>query len=242
MSAGARAGAPLRLISFDPRDTGESTQWPPGAPGYTSGDLARDALAVQDHFGVSEVFIVGFSMGGGLAQRIAAQHPDRVRGLVLMSTSPAGNGTRALPGPSKQIAASFATPPANPDFSDHDSTLEWVLEVERPYAGPGMFDEAYLRECAEAAFRRTPSLEPAATNHGLVAFESSGLGVRDFSVPSLVIHGSADPLFPLPHGEALAHLLDADLLVLPGVGHQFPPAVTWPKVTSAIASLIARTP
>lgn len=231
--------AGLRVLRYDPRDTGGSTLYPPGEPGYSGADLIADALAVLDAFHVAKALVLGLSMGGGMAQQLAAQHPDRVAGLVLVSTSPAGPADRDLPPPTPEILATFESAEPEPDWADRDAVVEWVLNSERPYAGPGKFEEAALRELIGQIWDRTPSMA-SATNHFSVADDGEPLDLRGLrGVPTLVVHGSADPLLPLAHGEALAALLDAPLLTLEGAGHQVPPRDTWPELIDRIAALAA---
>src|SRR5690348_3981912 len=77
------------VIRYDHRDTGRSTTFPPGNPGYTGAALVMDAVAVLDGYGISAAHLVGLSAGGGIAQCVALDHAERVRSLVLISTSPA---------------------------------------------------------------------------------------------------------------------------------------------------------
>lgn len=225
----------LRVLRFDPRDTGASTASPPGDPDYTADDLADDAIAVLDAFHVRSATVAGLSMGGGLAQRVASRHPDRVDALVLLSTSPAGDVGRELPPPNAEILATFEEEARDPDWNDRRAVLDWVVEGERPYAGPNAFDEEALRELAGRVWDRTPSMASAA-NHFLVAERATSLDLSELrEVPTLVIHGSADPLFPPAHGEALAEALGARLIVLDGVGHQAPPPATWVELVPTIA-------
>lgn len=231
----------LRVIRYDTRDTGESTASPPGQPAYTAEDLIHDALAVLDAFGAGTATIVGLSMGGGIAQELAALYPHRVAALVLLSTSPISSTGADLPGPSQEIRTLFANAPADPDWSDRESTVHWIVDGERPYAGAGFFDEEALLQLVGQAWDRTPTMASAFTNHFMVA--SSGPSV-DLSavrgIPALVVHGSADPLFPVAHGHALAAALDAPLMVLDGVGHQTPPRTFWPDLVHEIAELGAK--
>lgn len=244
----ALVDAGLRPIRYDQRDTGESTLYPPGAPEYSGSDLVSDAVAVLDAFDVAEAVVLGLSWGGGLAQRLTHQHPDRVAGLVLVSTSPlpsTDRGVPELPGPTPEIMQTFSDPPADLDWMDRDEVIEWVLEGERPYAGPSRFDADALRTLIGGIWDRTPSMASAG-NHFAVA---DGGGDRDDRIsydivtdrPTLVAHGSADPMFPLPHGEALAEVLGARLLVLDGVGHQAPPPDTWDELVNGIAGIASLT-
>ena len=106
--------------------------------------------------------------------------------------------------------------------------VAWSLAAERVFAGPG-FDEPRARAAAGAMFDR--SHDPAAAgNHWLVAGDDEGepLDVHRIAVPTLVVHGAQDPMFPLPHAEALAAAVPgARLLVVDGMGHQVPPPAAW---------------
>lgn len=226
----------LGVVRFDPRDTGESVLSPPGSPSYSAQDLVDDAIAVLDAFDVRSAAVLGLSMGGGLAQRLGADHPDRVPALVLASTSPAWDIDAVLPRPTPEILATFEHPAPAPDWTDRQNVVDWTVATERPYAGPDSFDEEVLRELVGRVWDRTPSMASAAVNHFLVAAAAPPIELEAVrSTAALVLHGSADPLFPLAHGEALAAALDARLLVLDGVGHQTPPPATWPRVAAAVA-------
>jgi len=231
--------AGVRVLRYDQRDTGESTMYPVGEPGYAAADLANDAIAVMDAFGVDRAVTLGLSMGGGLAQHLAVQHPDRVGGLILVSTTAADDVDRSLPAPSAEIAAGFEASVADPDWADRAATVDRVVESERPYAGANAFDEREMRALVGQVWDRTPSLASAMTNHFVVAGAAPPVDLSGLrSLPSIVVHGSADPLFPIEHGEALAEILDAPLNVLSGVGHQLPPPRTWPSLVPAILGVV----
>lgn len=234
------AGRGIRVLRFDARDTGESTSWPVGEPGYTGTELVDDAAAVLDAFGVTRAYVMGLSMGGGIAQGFAARHRDRTAGLVLVSTSPADDTERDLPAPTPKMAASFDEPPPDPDWDNRDAVVESVVTGERPYAGPGSFDEPGLRELAGRVWDRTPSMATGA-NH-FIAAGTAGPPVDLAAwagLPTLVVHGDVDPLFPLEHGRALAAAIaGARLLVLPDVGHQLPPRRCWPALVDAVAATV----
>jgi pimeloyl-ACP methyl ester carboxylesterase len=233
------------VIRYDHRDTGRSTSYPPGTPPYTAIDLVADALGVLDAFGVERVHVVGISMGGALAQRIAVDHPDRVASLTLISTSPdgpSGPGKPNLPPASREIRARFDDPPPEPDWSDRDAVIEHIVEGERAYAGSYPLDEPRLRELAGRIFDRTLNVASSMTNHWLI---DSGNPVRprlgEIAAPTLVVHGTEDPLFPYAHGEALAsEIPGARLVSLEGVGHQMPPRPVWDTVIPAILEHTSR--
>ena len=225
------------VVRYDQRDTGRSTSYPPGSPGYTGADLVTDVVAVLDGLGIDRAHVVGLSMGGGLAQRLAAEHRDRVSTLTLISTSPIETGIEGLPGPTAEIQATFASDAPEPDWHDRDAVIDHLVEGERPYAGPGNFDESRLRALAGRVFDRTSDMAASMTNHFLL--DTGGPADHRLEqlagVPTLVLHGTADPLFPLPHGRALAEAIPgARLLALDGVGHQLPPPHTWGLVVDAL--------
>jgi pimeloyl-ACP methyl ester carboxylesterase len=230
------AAGPRHVVRYDHRDTGRSTTYPPGAPGYTGRDLAGDILTILDALGVETAHLVGQSMGAALVQVVALDHPHRVRSLTLAATTAVGTvpeGTE-LPPPTDELAATFSSPPPEPDWSDREAVVEYLVDSFRPYAGSGPFDEEGLRAAAERAVDRSPSMASAG-NHALAdpgAEPTRALG--DLDVPTLVIHGTEDPLFPLPHGRTLARLIPgAELLVVDGMGHELP-RWTWDTTLPAI--------
>lgn len=227
------------VIRYDHRDTGRSVSYPPGTPPYTADDLVADAVGVLDALGLGQAHLVGISMGGALAPRIAVGYPDRVASLTLMSTSPDGAsppGQPDLPPASDEVRARFADPPAEPDWSDRDAVIEHIVDGERAYAGSYPVDEPRLRELAGHIFDRTENFASSMTNHWLIeSGEPARPRLREIAVPTLVIHGTEDPLFPYAHGEALAdEIPGARLLLLEGVGHQMPPRPVWDTVIPAL--------
>jgi pimeloyl-ACP methyl ester carboxylesterase len=228
------------VIRYDQRDTGRSVSYPPGAPGYTGRDLVGDAIGLLDAFGVPEAHVVGMSMGGGVAQVMAVEHPERVASLVLMSTSPAGPrgpGQAELPPMSDELRQAFAEPPAEPDWSDREAVIEYVVDGDRPYRGSVSTGAADTREIAARAYDRTVSFGSSMTNHWLIEPDGDPVGPRldEVTAPTLVIHGTEDPLFPYAHAVALAEgIPGAELLPLEGVGHQMPPREVWDVVVPAV--------
>ncbi|MFD2795134.1 alpha/beta fold hydrolase [Promicromonospora vindobonensis] len=235
------------VVRYDHRDTGRSRTDPPGAPSYTGDDLARDPVRLLDALGVGRAHLVGVSMGGGIAQQTAIEHPDRVASLTLMSTSPLTGGAPesgtdsdalVLPGPAPEVLALFDSPPPDPDWGDPDAVVRHLVEGERAFAGPGYDAAATLTTARRVAAR---SIDPAAAaNHFLV--ESSPLRgtLADVVAPTLVLHGEDDPLFPPEHGAALAEAVrGARLVLLAGVGHQYPPRIAWGVVVPEILALTA---
>ncbi len=218
------------VVRYDQRDTGRSTSYPPGAPGYTGADLVSDAAAVLDGLGIARAHVVGLSMGGGIAQYLALEHRNRLATLTLMSTSPINPDIEGLPGMTRELQATFAQASTEPDWRDRNAVINHIVEGERPYAGPGNFDEPRLRAIAGRVVDRSNDIAASMTNHFLL--DSGGPSDPQLSrlegLPTLVVHGSADPAFPLAHGRALAGAIPgARLIELHGVGHQLPPPHTW---------------
>ncbi|SFK58702.1 Pimeloyl-ACP methyl ester carboxylesterase [Geodermatophilus ruber] len=214
-----------------------TTSYPPGVPGYTGADLVSDAVAVLDGLGIVRAHVVGLSMGGGIAQYLALEHRDRLATLTLMSTSPIDPGVEGLPGMTPELQAAFAEESAEPDWHNRDAVIDHIVEGERPYAGPGNFDEPRLRAIAGRVFDRTNDIAASMTNHFLL--DSDGPSDPRLSrlegLPTLVVHGTADPLCPLAHGRALAGAIPgARLIELHDVGHQLPPPHTWERLIDTL--------
>lgn len=227
------------VVRYDHRDTGASTTWPAGEPGYTGADLTADALAVLDALGITHAHVVGVSMGGGIGQELALGHPGRVATLTLLSTTPvgpAGPGRPALPPMREHVARSFAEPPPDPDWSDAAAAVTAFVDGERLFHGTLPFDEDHVRALATRVVARSTDIAATMTNHWILdGGEPTGAGVSAITVPTLVLHGTEDPLFPIGHGEALAtEIPGARLVPLPGVGHQMPPPAVWDVVVPEI--------
>jgi pimeloyl-ACP methyl ester carboxylesterase len=250
------------VIRYDHRDTGRSTAFPAGAPPYSGPDMARDAVGLLDAIGVGPAHVVGLSMGGGLAQWIAIEEPARLLSLTLMSTSAGGSDEPETPtagadqaetagagvdepsaapaAPDEPWAASAEPdgPPAEPetDWSDRKTAVDRLVAEIQEYGGPFTADEPQLRRLAERVFDRTTDMAASQTNHWLIdGGPSIRHRLRTIGVPTLVMHGTVDPAFPMAEAEALAREIPgARLVKLEGVGHEHPPAAVWPQVIREI--------
>jgi pimeloyl-ACP methyl ester carboxylesterase len=221
------------VIRYDHRDTGRSATYEPGRPGYTGADLVADAVGVLDAYGIPAAHVVGVSMGGALAQLLALDFADRVASLMLISTSLAIPGERALP----RTAGEFSRFLANVelDWSDAESVIEYLVDYSRVLAGGRRpFDEVGVSELARRDVERARDFA-AAQNHGVLADdERSREPLSSIAAPMLVMHGTADPMFPVEHGEALVEEIPgATLLRLEGAGHGVDRA-DWAPIVHAI--------
>jgi pimeloyl-ACP methyl ester carboxylesterase len=234
----ALAAGGRRVIRYDNRDTGQSTNYAPGKPGYTGADLTTDALAVLDGHGIEAAHIAGVSMGGAIAQDLAVAEPQRVLSLTLIATSPIEK-TEGLPSPEPRISKLFASPPPSPDWTDREAVIEFMVKGEENFSGSLPLDRERLRAIAGRAFDRTRDVEASQTNHWILPEgPRREWRLSDITAPTLVMHGTEDPLFPFAHGEAIARMIrGAELIPLEGMGHQMPPPQVWPVVVPGIVRI-----
>jgi pimeloyl-ACP methyl ester carboxylesterase len=217
------AAAGFHVVRYDHRDTGGSTTYPPGEPGYTGDDLFEDAVRVLDALGIERAHLVGMSMGGALVQRIAVEHPDRVLSVAMLSTSLAGTGGPDLPGACDELRASFTDPTPEPDWGDRDAAIAYLLDAERPYAGARGVDEDAARGLLGRVHDRSASMASGMNHYAVDGSEMSAARLAEIRAPALVVHGTADPLFPPAHGEALARAIPgANLVLIDDLGHELP--------------------
>lgn len=145
------------VVRYDIRDTGRSTAYPTGSPGYSLRDLVADLIGLLDVFDLPRAHLVGFSVAGWICQLAALDHPDRVSALTLINTRPTAPGPADpdLPEHADRVMA-FFTRTAPPDWSDRTAVIDYRVEQARVLAGTHGFDEPTARELA------TPS-SPTAT-------------------------------------------------------------------------------
>ncbi|MCX7156615.1 MAG: alpha/beta fold hydrolase [Rhodocyclales bacterium] len=239
-----------RVVRFDNRDCGLSGRAPgkkranlllamaasalglPVRTPYTLEDMAGDAVGLMDRLGIARAHIVGASMGGMIAQVLAAKFPQRVLSLTSIMSS---SGYRKVSKPSKPARKVLLTRPADP--KDPESVIEHMVHMFGVIGSPGYpSTREELRSRIGHSVRR--AYEPAGTVRQLLAIIASGDRrklLRTIVAPTLVIHGAADPLVPLAAGRDTAqNIPGASLLVIEGMGHDFPAALM-PRLAQAIA-------
>jgi pimeloyl-ACP methyl ester carboxylesterase len=207
------------VIRYDHRDTGRSVTYAPGHPEYTGADLLADAAGVLDAYELPAAHIVGVSAGGAFAQLLALDVPERVLSLVLISTSAAVPLRRELPPPTEEFGRFVSTAQVN--WSDADAVIEYLVDYSRMLAGrERAFDETAARDLMRREVDRARDFA-ALQNHDLIPHDGPQREpLSSIAAPTLVIHGTADPMFPIGHGEALAaEIPGARLLPLEGAGH-----------------------
>jgi pimeloyl-ACP methyl ester carboxylesterase len=227
------------VIRYDIRGAGRSIQPGAGAASNTLRDLVADAAGLLDALGLGQAHVLGVSLGGGIAQLLALDHPDRVASLVLVSTTPGGPGhaTPDLPSWSDELRTFFADGPPAPDWSDRAAVIDFLVESERPFAAPSRpFDEAGARALAARVVDHSADIEASLTNaFGFDAGEPWRRRLGELTAPALVVHGTEDPMFPFAHALALAdEIPGATLLSVPRMGHEYFPPDTWDVVVPAI--------
>jgi pimeloyl-ACP methyl ester carboxylesterase len=245
----------FRVIRFDNRDIGLSQRFDHlgvpnlaldslrfaigmkvGAP-YTVATMADDTAGLLDALGLASAHICGASMGGMIAQQLAARHPKRVKSLTLIMTS---SGSRRLPGPTLKVRSAMISRPK--DAQSVQSVIEHYVKLYKLIGSPGYpADVAYRHARLGQAVRR--SYRPQGVARQMVAIAADGnrsplLAALD--VPTQIIHGQDDPLVPVAAGHDLARKIPgAQIDVISGMGHDLPVPL-WPRFVAGITSAADR--
>jgi len=239
-----------RVIRFDNRDAGLSEKLEAAGPpdmaavlqayvekrlapaAYNLSDMANDAVGVLSGLGIERAHIVGASMGGMIAQLVAAEHPGRTLSLTsIMSTT----GNRDLPPAKPEAMAVLNTPAPDPNV-DLEGYLDSVVASSRVIGSPGWpADEADLRAFGLSNVKRC--YYPVGFQRQYAAVLASPdrrPKLAGITVPTMVIHGEDDPLVPVEGGrDTAASIPGAELTLIPGMGHDVPPAL-YDRIVDAI--------
>jgi len=189
---------------------------------YTLQDMANDSIGVLDALGIARAHIVGASMGGMIAQRVAATAPERTLSLVSIMSS---SGARGLPGPRRDVGAALLRRPLGKTEAD---LIGYSLRLVKLISSP-----AYPQPDAVLADRIATGIRRAYRPQGVVR-QMLAIGadagrekvLPGIKAPTLVLHGDADALVPMPCGVDTARRIPgAKFVTIPGMGHDLPPEV-----------------
>ena len=230
------AAAGFFVIRFDNRDVGLSTKFDEVEPDvagvsgalasgarpevpYTLSDMAGDAVAVLDALGIERAHAAGGSMGGMIVQVLAIEHPDRLHTITsVMSTT----GDPDVGRPSPEARRMLLEPPPR----DREGYIAHHLRTQRTWGSPAQYDEGRLSALAGEAYDRC--FDPAGRDRQLMAILASPPrteALAGVKVPTLVVHGDRDTLLDPSGGRRTAEAVPgARLVVIPGMGHDYPPA------------------
>ena len=239
----------LHVVLFDNRDAGLSTAFDdlgvpdvpailggdPSTVPYLLADMAADAAGLLKELGIARAHVVGASMGAMIAQQLTVDHPDLVVSLCsIMSTT----GDRRVGRSTPEAGAALMRPRAD----TREEIIAGAIASSRVIGSPGYpATEEWLQQRAAAKYDR--SFRPAGTQRQFAAILASPdrtAALGSVTAPTLVIHGEDDPLINVSGGRATAAAVPgAELLVIPGMGHDLPSAL-WPQIIDAIAANAAR--
>ncbi len=248
--------AGFRVIRFDNRDAGLSSHFDhagvpnllwqgfkthfglPSQPAYGVQDMARDALAVMDALHLPRAHVVGISMGGMIAQRLALLAPHRVASLCSIMSS---SGAPDLPLPDAKVLQLLLGKPPRPGLAAAiDHTVAFLLSVSSPSFPP---DVGLLKTLVTVSLERSYRPDGIARQmHAVMTDTERASLLRHITAPTLVIHGKADPLVPYACGEDTARRIPrARLVGVEGMGHDLPPPVVQ-SITDALIPFLHEHP
>jgi len=238
----------LYVIRFDNRDAGLSTKLEEAGipdmmdvigkvmagqkviPPYTIEDMAADAVGLLDALKIKQAHICGMSMGGMIAQALAIGYPDR---LLTLTSIYSTTGNPDLSQPKPEVVGLLLTPPPE----GREPFIDFQLNMFRAITGPRFgLDEGWVRKKMGEAYDR--AFYPQGAVRQLVAIMTQGSrksGLKQVKVPTLVIHGDADPLVPVEAGRDTAEAVPgAELKIIEGMGHDLPHGELWTQIARDI--------
>jgi pimeloyl-ACP methyl ester carboxylesterase len=243
------AGRGFHVIRYDNRDIGRSTiltdapvptlgqilRRDSRAASYTLAEMAADGVGLLDHLGIERAHLVGVSMGGMIAQTIAARRPERVLSLTSIMSS---TGSRWRGQPALKTYRQFLRP-VSTDRATYIAQTAALFDI---IGSPGFErEDDALRELLGAMYDR--GHDPGSVTRQLAAILASGnrtAELRRITAPTLVIHGTADKLVAPSGGRATARAIPgARLLMIQGMGHDLPRGA-WPQLIGAIVENTGR--
>lgn len=240
------------VITYDNRDIGLSTTFDGGETNpepvmeamlagtkpdvaYTLADMADDGAALLDALGIDSAHVAGVSMGGMIAQLVAIRHPAKVQSLTSIMSA---TGALDAGQPTPEALEAIMTP--NP-VTDRDGAIAHSVDTAKIWASPGHFDPERLDSVFGAQWDRAGGSQASNTGRhfcAIIATPSREDGLAELGVPTLVVHGTEDPLITPSGGERTASLIPgAELILIEGMGHDLPPIFT-ERIAQAIGTLV----
>jgi len=242
--------AGLYVIRFDNRDAGLSTKFDAAGvpdmmdvigklmsgqkvtPAYTIEDMAADAVGLLDALKIEKAHICGMSMGGMIAQSLAIHYPGRLLSLISIYST---TGNPHLPQPKPEVLGLLLTPPPQ----EREPFIQHELNVFRAITGPRFgFDEKWVHDILAKAYDR--ACYPQGTGRQLVAIFTQNNrkpALKGVRVPTLIIHGDADPLVSVEAGKDTAEAVPgAELKIIEGMGHDLPHGDVWAQIAKDIVA------
>lgn len=228
------AGHGRYVIRYDQRESGRSSPYDPGGRPFSYDDLVDDTMRILDGYGLPAAHLVGMSFGGMIGQMAALKHPLRVRSLTAISSSPVGIDTSRLPAMSEAYRQHLAAA-ETVDWSDRGQAIASMVQEARLVAGTAHpVQEAAVRALVARDYDRAGGY-PSASNFTWQGGEQWQGRLPELQPPLLVMHGTADPVYPIEHGkEFLKVVAGARLVGIPGGGHELH-ADDWDTMIAAIA-------
>jgi pimeloyl-ACP methyl ester carboxylesterase len=214
------AAAGYEVVRFDHRDTGRSTTNSPGDVRYDLGELVTDLVAILDSYGVDAAHLVGMSLGAYVAQIASLSYPSRIRSLTLIAAEPLGQDYEAS-GIAPEFTMHFAKM-SDLDLSDRNSVAGFMLEIARLSAGSAVpFDPAAAMARIELELDHAQNIQ-SAFNHSMIEGKiDHGLTAASIRQPTLIIHGTEDPIISVNAARCAASVIPGSkLLLLDRRGHE----------------------
>jgi len=238
------------VIIYDNRDVGLSTKFDEAGmpdlmkifkklmlkeaviPPYTLDNMADDGVDLLTALGIQRAHICGMSMGGMIAQSIAIRHPSRVLSLTCIYST---TGNPKVPQPKPDVIGVLITPPPK----EREASIKHMMQFFKTLNGPGYpIDEIWTYKKMAESFDRC--FCPQGITRQLVAILTQSNRepmLSSINAPTLVIHGTSDPLVSLEGGKATARAIPgAQLMLIEGMGHDLPHGGAWPQIIQAIAT------
>lgn len=226
------ADAGFLVIRYDQRDYGKSThfkQIPPEILAdpqklqtelpYRIEDLVEDAVNILDAYGISQAHVVGHSMGGMVAQLLAATLPNRLLSFTSIGVAPASSGVELEPVSDETMRLLLSNMPVG----NFEKDIDGWLESFKLLTGEMEFDEEQARGYVKEIYRRDPHPGVAWNHIGIQHLLSDNHEkFRKNKIPGLILHGQADPLQPVSYARVAHQMIsNTKMIVLPKIGHMF---------------------